>query len=86
MADDEVKCPLCKGHNVLTREEALNRLDSQDFKETIQGYRKVKLNLPDDAGIEPECDLEGVGHNHVGTPQRELARGNLGWGRRSPKE
>jgi hypothetical protein len=86
MADDEVKCPLCKGHAVLTREEALSRLNSADFQETIQGYRKVNLNLPQDAGTEPECELEVVAPNHVGAPQRELARGNLGWGRRSPKE
>ncbi len=85
MADDEVKCPLCKGHAVLTREEALNRLNSADFQDTIQRYRNVKLNLPQDAGIEPECELEGAA-NHVGTPRRELARGDLGWGRRSPKE
>jgi hypothetical protein len=86
MADDEVKCPLCKGHAVLTREEALHRLGSTDFQETIQGYRKVRLNLPADAGTEEECELETVAPNHAPTPNRELARGNLGWGRRSPKE
>ena len=86
MADDEVKCPLCKGHAMLTRSEALERLDSEDFQQTIQGYRKLHLNLPEDAGTEAECELETVTHSHPLTPNRELARGWLGWGRRSPKE
>jgi hypothetical protein len=86
MADDEVKCPLCKGHTVLTRAEALARLDSEEFHNTIQGYRSPHLNLTEDAGIEAECELETVSHSHALAPKRELARGWLGWGRRSPKE
>lgn len=87
MADDEVKCPLCKGHAVLTREEALARLESEDFRTTIQGYHRPNLNLPEDAGTEAECELAGApSHARNLTPERELSRGWLGWGRRSPKE
>jgi hypothetical protein len=86
MADDEVKCPLCKGHATVTREQALHRLESDDFKQTIQGYRHVSLNIPEDAGTEPECELVSASHAQNLTPSRELARNWLGWGRRSPKE
>jgi hypothetical protein len=87
MADDEVKCPLCKGHTVITRQDVLNRLESADFRKTIQGYRGVTLNAPEDAGTEQECQLESVLNNHHNpTPDREMARSHLAWGRRSPKE
>jgi hypothetical protein len=87
MADDEVKCPLCKGHAVLTRAQALERLESADFHNTIQGYHQSKLNLPEDAGTEAECELAGVpSHARSLAPERELARNWLGWGRRSLKE
>ena len=86
MADDVVKCPLCKGHATLTREEALARLESEDFRTTIQGYRRSNLNLPEDAGTEAECELTATSRaNHL-APGREMARNWLGWGRRSPKE
>lgn len=86
MADDEVKCPLCKGHAVLTREGALERLASEDFRNTIQGYRNLHLNLPEDAGTEAECELAPASHATGLAPGREMARTWLGWGRRSPKE
>ena len=88
MADDEVKCPLCKGHTVITRQDVLKRLESEDFRQTIQGYRGVTLNAPQDAGTEQECELESVlnTNHHTPTPDREMARSHLGWGRRSPKE
>ena len=91
MADDEVKCPLCKGHTVITRQDVLKRLASEDFRQTIQGYRGVTLNEPADAGTEQECELESVvnngpHHHPTPTPDREMARSQLSWGRRSPKE
>lgn len=86
MPDDEVKCPLCKGHAVLTRAQALARLDSDDFHITIQGYRPSLLNAPEDAGTEAECELASPSHARGLAPGRELARNWLGWGRRSPKE
>jgi len=86
MADDEVKCPLCKGQAVLTRAEALARLESDDFRNTIQGYHRSTLNLPEDAGTESECEVAAASHARSLAPGRELARNWLGWGRRSPKE
>ncbi len=87
MADDEVKCPLCKGHTVITRQDVLKRLESEDFRKTIQGYRGVTLNAPEDAGTDQECERESVLNTHHNpTPDREMARSQLSWGRRSPKE
>lgn len=87
MADDVVKCPLCGGRALLTKDEALTRLGSLEFQETVQGYRGSRLNLPEDSGTPDFAPLHTV-HDPVALARKrdEARRALGGWGRRSPKE
>ena len=88
-AVDQVKCPLCEGHSMLTKNEALQRLNSEEFKDIVAGYNPPPLRHPVEE-VQEEPDYVGPtgpnAHLTVARKQNEARRQLAVGGRRSPKE
>jgi hypothetical protein len=89
-AVDQVKCPLCEGHSMLTKDEALRRFNSEEFKETITSYHPPPLRMNPVEEVQEDLDYVGPTgpQAHLAVAQKqEKARLRLAFGgRRSPKE
>ncbi len=86
---DQVKCPLCEGHATLTKQEALSRLQSEEFKDIIAGYGPPTNRHPVEEVVE-EPDYVGptgpAEHLAVAHKQNHARERLMVGGRRSPKE